>query len=330
MAVAGGLNSQFGLVAETTVGVGATPSRFYDFGQEGVEQTIEQIEYQALRPTRRMLADSSTVPGKTSASGDVDLPVMTKGFGLIFKHCLGAVATSTPGGGTLTRDHKCTFGALDGLSWTVQVGRTDVGGTTRAFTYSGVKVASWELTHDISSMLMLKLSLDGMAETTATALASASYPTAIVPYAFTRGVVSVAGSGFDVMDWNLKCDNKLATDRFFIRSTTPGSKKEQLEGAGMREATGNLTADFTDLTAYNRFVNGTLATLTMVYTATTAIEATFFPTLTITVDKVRFDGKTPVVTGPELLKQSLPFKVLDASAADGPIAITVRSSDTLP
>lgn len=330
MSVAGGLNSQLGIAAETTVGTGVTVTRFLDFGQEGLKQDIERIEYQALRPTRRVLGSTSWVSGKTGITGDIELPVMTKSMGLVFKHMLGAVATTTPGGGTLTRDHKCTVGALDGLSWTVQVGRTDVGGTTRAFTYSGAKVAQWELKHDVSSMLMLTLTMDAIAETTATGLASASYATNMLPFAYTSGVITVAGSSFDVFDWDLKGDNKLATDRYFIRSSTPGSKKEQLEGAGMREYGGALTADFTDLTAYNRFVNGTLATFTATYTSTTAIESTFFPTITVSLPDIRFDGETPTVTGPELLKQSLPFKVVDSSQSDGPVVITARNSDSTP
>lgn len=330
MSVAGGLNSQLGLVAETTPGVATTVSRFYDFGQEGVKQTIDQIKYQALRPTRRYLGNANMVQGKIGVTGDLELPVMTKGFGLVFKHCLGTVATSTPGGATLTRDHKCTVGPLDGLAWTVQVGRTDVGGTTRAFTYSGCKVASWELKHDLNSMLMCTLTLDAMSEVTNVGLASASYPTAIVPFAFTRGVISVAGTEVPIIDWDLKTDNNLATDRYFIRSTTPATKKEQLEGAGIRTSTGNLTAEFTDLTLYNLFVSGTQSSITLVYTGTTAIESTFFPTITITIDKVVFTGETPTVDGPDLLKQSLPFEVVDATAADGPVAITVRTSDTLP
>jgi hypothetical protein len=258
----------------------------------------------------------------------VTLPVMTKGFGLIFKHCLGSVATTTPGGGTNTRDHECLEGAMDGLSWTVQVGRTDNTGTTQAFTYAGCKVANWELSNDTSGVLMLKLGIDGMSETTDTALASASYPSSILPFSFVHGSITLAGSAYDVKDWTLSADNGLASDRYFIRSTTPASKKEQLEGGSPREYTGNLTAEWSGITAYDRFVDGTTAAITMTYAnTTTAIEGTFYPTITVDIPTARFDGETPTVTGPELLDQPLPFKVLDDDTDNSPVSITVRSVD---
>jgi hypothetical protein len=324
-----GFDPQLGLGEETTPGSAVTVTRFYDFGQESLKQDIERIEYAGLRPSRLSLGSSNWVAGRQGVSGDIELAVMTKSAGLLFKHCLGSVATSTPTGGTSTRDHLCTEGTLDGKGLTVQVGRPMVGSTAQPFTYAGCKVAKWALKHDTQSQLMLTLSLDGVSETTATGLASASYPTAIVPYAYTTGVITVAGSSFDVMDWSLEVDNALKTDRYYIRSTTPGQKKEQL-GVGLREYTGSLTADFTNTTAYNRFVNGTTATFTAVYTATTAIEGALFPQLTISADVMRFDGETPNVEGYEMVDQALPFKLLNSGSAGSPLSVTVRSSDTTP
>lgn len=327
------MNTQLGLGEETTVGTGVTVSRFYDLdvAGESIKQSIDRIENQGLRSGgRRMLGSNNWVPGKVGVAGDVALSVMNKGFGVIFKHCLGAVATSTPGGATLTRDHKCTVGPTDGKGLTIQLGRTDNTGTTQAFTYTGCKVNQWELSNDTSGMLMLKLTVDGQAETTATGLATASYPTGLLPFAYTKGVITVGGTELPVTDYTLTGDNGLATDRYFIRSSTPASKKEQLEGGQLREYGGNIGVEWSGLTDYNRFVNGTTATVVLTYTSTVAIEATFFPTITVTLDTVRFDGETPVVTGPEILKQSIPFKVLDAAATDGPCVVTVRTSDTTP
>lgn len=325
-----GLTGQCGIAEETTVGTGATPNRFYEIGNESVKADIEQIEYFGIRAgAAKSLTTSQSVQGKVNISGDIEMAVMNKGFGLIFKHALGAVATSTPGGATNSRDHKCTVGAIDAKGLTIQFGRPAIDGTSHPFTYTGCKIANWELSNDTSSILMLKLGIDGMAETTATGLASASYPSALLPFAFTRGVVTLAGSGYDVLDWTLAGDNGLATDRFAIRSTTPSAKKEQLE-AGIREYTGTLNADFTSLTAYNRFINGTTAAITLVYTSTVAIESTYFPTITINIPAARFDGETPNIPGPELLTQALPFKVLNDGTSDSPLAITVRSVDTTP
>lgn len=328
MAVAGGLNSQLGIGEETTPGTAVTPSRFYDFGQESLKQSIERIEYMGLRPTRRVLGSTNWVPGRIGVEGDIELPWMNKGMGLIAKHMLGAVATTTPTGGTLTRDHKATVGAIDGKGLTVQVGRTSNDGTTRPFTYAGCKVAKWSLKHDTQSQLMLTLSLDGMSESTATGLASASYPSGLTPFAYTKGILTVGGSSVDVMDWSLDADNGLATDRYFIRSGG-ANKKEQLEGAAVREYTGQIHPEFSDLTLYNNFVNGSLATFSAVYTGA-LIEGALNYQLTVSLAAIRFDGETPTVGGVGLLDQPLPFKVVDSGAADGPVVLVVRSDDTTP
>lgn len=335
MALAGGINTQLGLGEETTPGSGVTVSRFYELGEggESVKHDIDRFEYQGLRSGgRRILNTSNRVATRENVSGPIELAVMTKGFGLVFKHCLGAVATTTPGGATNTRDHACKFGDLDGKSLTIQLGRTDNTGTTEAFTYAGCKVATWELSNDNTNALMLSLGIDGMSEALSSAggpaLASASYPSGIEMFSYIRGVLTVAGSAIDVVDWNLQGDNGLDVDRYFIRATTPGQKKQQLEGGQPREVTGTINCEWSGMTAYNRFLNGTIAAFTATYVSTTAIEGTFFPTITVTCPHVQFDGETPTVGGPEIIPMALPFKVLDGGDANGPVQITVRSGDT--
>lgn len=332
MALSGGSNTQFGLAEETTPGVGVTPSRFYelDGSGESVKHSIERIKFTSLRAGGRRSAGSGNWDsGKEGISGDINLPVMTKGFGIVFKNCLGTVNTTTPGGATLTRDHKCLEGALDARALTVQMGRTDNTGTTQPFTYPGCKITNWEMSNDTSGFLMLKLTVDGISETLATGLASASYPSGQLPYSYIRGAVTVGGSAFDVKDWTVACDNGLATDRYFIRGTTPGQKKEQIEGGAQRDYTGTLNAEWAGTTAYNRFINGTTAAITLIYQHATQIEATFFPTITVNIPCVRFDGETPTAGGPELLPHTLPFEILNDGTGDSPMAITVRSSDSV-
>jgi hypothetical protein len=323
-------NPQLGIVEETTFGTPPTVTRFYDYGSASLKQDIERIEYMGLRPNRKSLGLGNWVPGRIGVTGDIELPVMNNSMALWFKHCLGSVATTTPTGGTTTRDHKCTQGTLDGKSLTIQEGIPPISGAAQAFTWSGCKIAKWGLKHDTQSQLMLTLSIDGSVESTAVGLATASYAAGLTPYAYTKGVITVAGSSFDVKDWSLDADNGLATDRYFIRSTTPGSKKEQLEAGGIREYTGSLTAEFTDTTAYNRFVNGTAAALTAVYTGAT-IEGALNYQITVSLGSVRFDGETPAVGGFDIVEQPLPFKVLDDPAVlDGPVVVVVRCTDTAP
>lgn len=321
---------QLGLAEETTPGTGVTVTRFYEFGNESLKQNIDRIEYMGLRPSRKVLGQSNSVPGKADVTGDIELPVMQKGMALLAKHMLGSVATTTPTGATLARDHTCTVGSLDGKSLTIQVGRPFVGGAAQPFTFAGCKISDWEMTWDIGSQLMWKLSIDGVSETTATGLASASYPTGLIPFPYTQGVFNIAGSSFDISSFSLKTANALSTDRYFIRGTTPAQKKEQLD-AGIREYTGDLAAEFTSLTAYNRFVtHDTSGSIVLTATSPTFIEGATPYVVELTIPNVRFDGESPVVGGQQLVDQPLQFKALDAAGAQGPVILRIRNGDATP
>jgi hypothetical protein len=316
---------------ETTYGTITTPTRFLEFTDESLKLDIQRIESKGLRPNRRVLSVDDWVAGRQTADGDVNFEVANKGFGLVFKHMMGTIATSQPNAGSFPTvyEHKATVGQLDGKSFTCQVGRTGVDGTTRAFTYAGSKVDTWELGLDVNGLLMLKLSLDAQSEATGTALASASYAASSVPLAYVGGAITVGGTATDVQKFSLSGNNNLNKDRVLIRATTPTLKKEQLEGADLREYAGTMDAEFTDLTAYNRFVNGTIGAFTAFFTGSN-IASTYNYAVEVTCAAVRFDGETPNVGGPGIITQTLPFKVLDSSATDGPVSIVYRTTDTTP
>ena len=321
MAIAGGLSAQIGIAEEVTPGTAVTVDRFFEFTSESLALDIERIESAGLRPNRRVLGASDWVAGRQGVSGDIELEVQPNGFGVLLKHMLGSVATTTPGGATNARLHTASIGTLDGDSLTIQVGRTGVDGTTRAFTYAGCKINEWELAAEVDGFLMLTLGIDGMTETTGTALATASYASTNVPLAWTQGAITVAGSAFDVTSFSLEGSNNLATDRYFISATTPNTKRQQLEHE-LREYTGTIEAEFTDLTAYNRFVNGTTAAVTATFTGA-IIEGALPYKVTVTIPTVRFDGETPNVGGEGIIGVSLPFKVV----ADD-MTISVQNTDS--
>lgn len=322
---------QLGIAEETTPGTGVTVTRFYEYGDCSIASDIDRIEYMGLRPNKHVLGTGNSVPGKVAIKGDIDMPWMIKGMGLIAKYMMGSVVTTTPTGATLARDHTATLGTFDGKSLTIQEGVPFVGGAASPFTWSGCKFTDWELTWDIANQLMAKLTVDGTSESTVTALASASYPTAPnVPFPYVQGVLQLGGAAFDISSFSLKAANNLSGDRYFIRSTTPQSNKEQLD-AGIREYTGNLQAEFTSLAAYNRFINhDTTAAIVLTATSTQFIEGATPFVFEVTLPNVRFDGTTPQVQGMQLVEQPLPFKVLDGGGAQGPVILRCRNGDATP
>lgn len=326
MAIRSGLAAQLGVAAETTYGTGVTVDHFYEFNSESLALTIERIESAGLRANNRVLRSDRFVAGKKSVEGEIEAEIQSKGFGLLFKAALGASSISTPSGATLARLHRHTLADPYGQSYTIQVGRPDTSGTVQPFTYTGCKVSEFSLTNSLDEFLVGNWTFDGQAETTGTALATASYSASTELLAWTGGVVNIASSAVAVVtDVEINVTTGIKTDRYTINSSPV--KKEQIISE-MTEISGTITAEFDSLTNYNRFVNGTLAQIDCTWTGTTAIEGSTFPYVKVTMPKCRFDGTTPAVEGPDVLTIEMPFKALYDGTNEA-ITLDYQTSDTM-
>lgn len=324
MAIPSGLSAQFGMVDEVTYGTPVTVTRFYEFTGEGPQLEIDRMESAALRSGTRVQRSDRWVAGKRTVSGDMEFELANKSFGLLLKHMMGGVATSQPDnvGNPTVYKHSFTPNDLP-TSFTAQMGRPDVGGTVRPFTYNGCRISEWELACKAGEIATLKCSILGRDEDTSTGLAVASYPTSLVLHTFVGGTLTVGGSNMDVKEFSLSGNNGLADDRYFFGSAL---RKNPLEAA-MREYTGEITSEFSSLTDYTRFVSGTEAALVLTLSAGT-ISGIYNYELKITAN-VRFDGDTPTVSGAELVDMPLKYKCLGATAAAA-LTIDYQTTDTTP
>lgn len=317
------LDAQIGFVDETTFGTPVAVTRFYEFVSESLKMDQARIESSALRSGTRVQRSDRWGLGKKTVGGDVQFELANKSFGLLFKHAFGGVATAQPDsvGNPTVYKHTFTPGAYP-TSLTAQVGRTDVSGTTRAFTYHGMRVAQWELGCSVDEIASLKMSFDGEDEDTSTGLATVSYPASLSLLTFVNGTLSIGGSAASVKSASIGGQNGMATDRYFLGSVL---KKQQLE-MGMRTYSGTFEAEFEALTHYNRFVNGTEAEIILNFQGG-VISGAFNYEAKITAN-VRFDGETPTVSGPEIVGQTLPFKVIDNGTTS--IKLEYQTTDTAP
>jgi Phage tail tube protein len=322
MAIRSGIAAQLGVAAETTYGTYATPTVFYEMESETLKNSIDRMEVQDLRSGSFVTRTDRWAAGRQNISGDVSLSVRSNGFAKLFHHCLGTVSNVAAGTGFT---YSCIPGDLTGLSLTTQVGRPDLGGTVQPFSYTGCKVSSFNLSNTSSDEMKLQLTLDGQAETTAQSLAGVSYTASMEPLYFTEGVISIAGANTDIINWSVTGNNAMKTDRFYVSATTPALKREPVRNAYSQYA-GTLVADFNTLTQYNRFVNGTVATIVLTYTGLNTVSGTYVNNVVVTIQNARFDGDTPNVSGPDVLQQSLPFVCLD-DGVNAPLKIQVTTAD---
>lgn len=320
-----GLSAQLGIGVESTWGTRVVPTRFVEILNESIKLDLQRVESQGLRAGRRF--SRAYHANRKGAGGTVAFEWPTAGGGLIAKHILGAVATTTPVGGTLSRDHLATPGDFDGKSLTVQVGRPDFGGTVRPFDYVGGKIVQAEFSNAVDGILQCVLTFDFQDEKTDQTLATASYPSALSQFFFAGAKLTIGGVDIDVRDISCLISAGLKTDRYYLRNST--LKKEQIEDTAPRDAGGNFTADFTSMSLYDSFVAGTEATLSALWRSPIAIEGSIYPELEIAAARVRFDGETPNVQGPDVLTQPVPWKALEP-AVGNTISLRVRSADATP
>lgn len=322
--IASGLGGQFGVAEETVYGTGVTPTRFYEFNSEGLAVDVGKVESNAIGTGRFQRSDRVKTYIK-SAKGPVAIPVLNKGAGLLFKHMLGGVAT-TGAGANKTHTFTPDAVALQGKSLTAQAGRPDITGVSRPFTYLGGKVTDWELAAEVDKGLIVTPTFDFKTALTATALAAASYPAAQEMFIFTEGALTIGGTAQAVRAASIKGANALNVDRRFIGAA---NKKEPLANA-IAEITGQLDCEFEDLTRYAAWVAGTTAALVLTFTLATLIPTTSTPySLTITLPAIEYSGDTPMIGGPDVVKQASPFRALN-NGTDPIISLAYVTDDTAP
>jgi len=310
MAYRSGLAAQFGIGEETTVGTGVTPTVFLDLLDESMQAEYQRLESAGIRTGRSVIDSEAWNGGPIVVSGSIGLELKNRGQTKMWKHILGAPTTT--GSGPYT--HTYTPKDLSALGLTVQVGRPDVSGTVRPFTYAGVKVASAALACSAGEIATLGLDLVGMSETTGTSLASASLPADLKPFKFNHGSVTVAGSAVSVKAAEINIDNGLNTDRLFLGSQTYAPALQ----SAMRTIGGSLTVEFESLTEYGRYTAGNEFAIVLEFDNGTD-SATF-------TMNARYDGVTQNVGGLDILEQTLPFKCIgDGSDADAFELVLVNS-----
>jgi len=311
---ASGIDSQLGFAAETTYGAYETVDHFLEYTSESLKFERERIESKGIRTGRRVL--HRWTPGIQRVTGNINFEFGPQGSGLLLEHMFGGLATT---GVSDPYTHTFTPGTLDDKSLTIQIGRPDIGGTVRPFSYYGCVITDFEFSAAINEYLMLDLSVYGAHEATSDALETASYPAGYSPFVFTQGVIAIASSEYLVTSANLAGKNSQKVDRHFMQGTNPERPNIALE-SGMREFTGQLTSDFIDLTAYNRFKNGAEAALTLTFTQSAT------RTLTFTMN-VRYDGDTPNISGIEIPELTLPYKAVSATSDAAAVTAVLLNAD---
>lgn len=314
MATSAGLEAAIGMANEVTYGTFVTPARAYEFISETLKLNITRIESMGIRQGRRM--KHRWKAGTKSVTGDVVMELTAADFVLIAEQIFGDADTT----GSDPYTHLFEgLGTVDDRSLSVQVARPDDSATLRAFSYTGMKVTQWKIEAAIDEFVKSTVSFWGRNEVTSESMGTFTYDTEIDPFTFVHGNLTIGGTEVPVKSCDMTVDLSLAVDRHRM-GTSHGQLAKIPKVNDLANISGSITADFENLTQYNRFVSGTEAALVLTFNggADRQLEIT---------SNVRFDGETPNVGGRELLELSIPYVV--TSATDDATAFTMElvSSD---
>ena len=315
-----------GIAEESTYGTILAPTKFHEFLEESIVAAEEDVKSAAVPLGRRLLSSSRWAQGRAGAEGGLSLEYLNKGCSYLWKHILGSQSTIVVSGVPGAR--KAVLGDLFGKSLTLQksIGRVN-GSSVDALTYAGGKVLEWELANEVDGILGLSLGLDFQKEDTATARTTPTYTASTIPFVWTGGVIQVAGADFPVRNVSFQGNNGFKTDRYLLKSANSRLKSEPVS-VSRPTIQGELVAEFDGLTPYQRFKNGTLATLKATWTTPgVEISAGKPYMLEVSCGAVRFTGSTPQSAGEDLNEQSLPFEVLDDGTVDGGFVV-ITHEDT--
>jgi hypothetical protein len=313
-----GVESTYGTAQLSTV-------RSYEAKADTFSRDVEYIQSVGFRRDLQTIRSDRDDTVSLGATGSIECDILNKGQGLLLQHILGT--TSGPTQIASTAAYKSTFTSNDigpAGSYTIQMNRVDSGGTMRPFTYEGCVATGFNISQELGSNLSMTIDFDAENEQTSSGEATASYPSSADPFNYTDCVIAIDGSATtNMMSFSLDGDLGMKTDRRFLAGS---STKAQPKRSSVPTYSGTISAEFKDLTDYNKFVNGTTFGMNISWNGAN-IEGAYNYEFVLSLPTCKFTGSTPVASLDDLTMVELPFVCLQGASTNA-IEMTYTSTDT--
>jgi hypothetical protein len=330
-------DASVGIGVESVYGTPVTVTRWYEFLSETLkfDKTVKQG--QGMRVGSRYDRSPRRVVPLTAATGELELELASKGFGLLLQAAMGTGVSTLVSGSTQQQLFTPAVTAvLPKLTLQKGVVRTD--GTVDPYTYTGVTVDGFEINCPNGDIVTMKFALDAKDMATATAYTAPSYPAAPVNlFHFAEGAITIGGAVVvptttvmasggtavaNVRDFNLKVDNILKTDRFNFGAS--GKKAQPTLGKSV--GTGSMTIEYSDSVIRDAYLADTPLALTLTFTTGTAL-STGFEQFQVVIPEIKLNGDIPNPNGTDMITLTVPFDVLDNLVAAFPLYLAMRTAD---
>lgn len=325
------LDHQIGFKKETVAGTPVTVDKFLEWVSGDITPVYPVLESQSLRVGQfAVRSDRVARPGLTGGTGQIVFEAASKqNLSGLLQLIMGGIATTGPTD-TTAYTHTGSLADLRGITATVQKGIVLTDGTVQAFTYAGCKFGGFTIANAVDGLLMCTADIaDVKSEATATGLAAATYPTTGELFHWGQGVVTIAGTTFNVKSFQVSTKWPLQPRRFLNNTWAEAAI------TGFPDTQFQLGLEFDSMTALNYARSTTRAggqakiVATWTGTEVKAGAASVYPSITITGELCDIIGAPTVA-----MTKGIPQLSITAKARyDGtntPVKIAVVSSDTTP
>lgn len=340
------LDFSVGLAKETTYGTPVTVTRFVE-SEAKLKYDIKTETSKGLRPGKNVNRRNRNVPVHFEGSGDITLDVPTRGFGFLLNALLGQVTNTMVPASTppfYQQNHVLQNASDPVQSFTVQEVLPTLGGVNSfPHTFTGCVFDSMELTAKEGAILEAKFSITARELQTAVAAAATSYPADDALFTYVHGAISLGGTlteptttalaslsgtpAANISDVSLSVKRNLDSDGWNLGGAGLRSRAPLY---GVPSITGKLTAEYTDNTLRDAYLQQTALAVVLTFTHNVAVSGTNKPTLQIVLPAIVLSGEVPTSNGGKAITQSIDFETFDNGTATQPIWIIYRTLDTTP
>lgn len=322
--MATGNDARIGVALETTPGTRVAPTRFFPFISEGIDYSYQRVTppVLGLGPWTRASRTSTQ-----SGSGPIVMPVTTTGFGYWINLLHGNTVTPTQQASTAAYLQTHTLTNLAARAATIQVQSPPVSSSTLIpQEFAGAKVGTLELSWGNDQELRASFSVTPMGMSTSQTLATYVAPSSWSFFTFQDGSVTIGGSPVTAVGGSGTLTITIPLRDDFYPMGGSGTIAEPIL-TDKPTVTATFTADFNDLTHWNRTANNTIADLVVKFQHPTAIASTYYPYFQVTVPDCFFTSPRPQVDGPGPLQQTVTAE--NGSSVGNPVVIEIQSTDTV-
>ncbi len=330
MAIGSGLGLTVGLGAETSYGVYAPATRWYPVENEKFDVDRKFSEAKAIVGGSLVRQAPQTVLLTEMVKGSLKMPLVNSGIGLLLQSVLGGMGTPTQQATTPAYQTTGTITSTVGKSYSVQIGRPQTNGTITPFTYLGCKTTSMDLSIESGNVAEMSLDFVGQTMVETEALVAAVYPTpSPVVFSFQGSTLSAGVYGSETVMANVrkasvKVARKLDEERFYIGGN--GLLAEPIENDFI-DITGELTADFTNTTDWDLWVNNAEQISLILKFVGQQIATGYNYTVELAIPVAQIEGGDPEVSGPKIVERTVKFTGLNNNTV-APLTATVINTDT--